>query len=95
MADGEPMKDYGVAKNAFPGIWKRIKMKYKIHFTLADGSEDVIILEGETIEEIQIKAGEEMKRRGADMNSAWSEETKWNHSGKVTALPALQSGRFI
>ena len=51
-------------------------MKYIIHYTIPylDGNEDTIEIEGDTIEEIQIKATEEMEKRGADMNSLWSEE---------------------
>jgi hypothetical protein len=51
-------------------------MKYKIYFTIPylDGNEDSMIIEGNTIEEIQIKAYDEAKKRGADLNSLWSEE---------------------
>lgn len=31
-------------------------MRYRIHYTLADGSEDSIVLSGDTIEEIREKA---------------------------------------
>ena len=49
-------------------------MKIKIYFELIDGSQDSIILEGETVEELQRKAAEEMKKR--NVLEAWSEEIR-------------------
>lgn len=50
-------------------------MKFKIHYSIKD-YEDFFIIEGGSIEEIQIKAHEEMIRRGLKegLNSLWSEE---------------------
>jgi len=47
-------------------------MKFRLHFTLQDDSHDFIIIEGETIEEIQKKAKVEKEKRNA--KDAWSEE---------------------
>lgn len=47
-------------------------MRYRTHYTLADGSEDSIVLSGDTIEEIREKAQSEIERRGA--TNPWSEE---------------------
>ncbi len=47
-------------------------MNFKIHFELADGTEDAIMVSGDTIEDIQRKAAVELERR--DGKNAWSEE---------------------
>lgn len=39
-------------------------MKFKIYFTRQSGSEDNVIIEGETVEEIREKAKEWIKSRG-------------------------------
>ena len=49
-------------------------MRFRIHFTLKDGSDDSVDLTGETIEEIQEMALAETSKRGAAY--AWSEEVK-------------------
>lgn len=48
-------------------------MTYRIHYRLSDGSEDSVIIEGETVEDIRAKADIELQKRGADTSSAWSE----------------------
>lgn len=59
-------------ENAF--VWKDPNMKYRIHYTLVDGSEDSFVIEGNSIEEIRDKATSELlNRNGRD---AWSEEIK-------------------
>lgn len=47
-------------------------MMYRIHYTLADGSEDSILILGGSIEGIRKRAAEEVENRGA--TNAWSEE---------------------
>ena len=49
-----------------------VEMTFVIHYTLADGTEDSIILTAETIEEIQQQAAVELVRRGGQ--DPWSEE---------------------
>lgn len=46
-------------------------MTYKVFFTLTNGETDSIVIEGESIEEIQEKAKSEIEKRGAI--DAWSE----------------------
>ncbi|MCK4240844.1 MAG: hypothetical protein KAX30_04415 [Candidatus Atribacteria bacterium] len=46
-------------------------MRFKINFLLKDDSEDNIIIEADTIEELQKIAQQETKKRGA--KDAWSE----------------------
>lgn len=47
-------------------------MRARIHYTLPDGSDDSLILEGDTVEEIREKADRELERRSA--TDPWSEE---------------------
>ncbi|MBT2484797.1 MULTISPECIES: hypothetical protein [unclassified Microbacterium] len=47
-------------------------MRYRIHYTLADGSEDSIVLAGDSIESIREQAAEELAKRGG--TNPWSEE---------------------
>lgn len=47
-------------------------MTYKIHFTLADGSEDSVVVSGETVDEIREAAQHELDKRGGF--DPWSEE---------------------
>ena len=47
-------------------------MTFKIHFDLPDGTEDSIVLSGETAEEIRDKAVAELWKRGG--KNPWSEE---------------------
>lgn len=47
-------------------------MMYRIHFTLADGSEDSILISGGAIEGIQKRAAEEVDKRGGV--NPWSEK---------------------
>lgn len=49
-------------------------MRYRIHFTRNDGSEDAIDLEGSTAEEIRRQADEAFALRGLDDPQPWSEE---------------------
>lgn len=44
----------------------------KIHFVLSDGTEDCIVVSGDTDEEIREKAEAELTKRGG--RDAWSEE---------------------
>lgn len=46
-------------------------MKIKIHYTLPNGEEDSLIIEGDTIEELQITARDEINKRNA--KNPWSE----------------------
>lgn len=47
-------------------------MKFRIHYTLPDGSEDSTVVSGETIAEIQLAAQESVTERcGSD---PWSEQ---------------------
>lgn len=47
-------------------------MMYRIHYTLADGSEDSMLISGGSIEGIQKRAAEEIDKRGAV--NPWSEK---------------------
>jgi hypothetical protein len=47
-------------------------MKFEINFTLPDGTEDSIVVEGDTIEEVQMKATQEVAVRGGI--NPWSRE---------------------
>lgn len=47
-------------------------MMYRIHYTLADGSEDSILISGGSIEGIRARAEEELAKRGG--TNPWSEE---------------------
>lgn len=49
---------------------------YKIHYTLKDGSEDWVLLRGETIKSIQEKASYHLLRVGGI--EPWSEEVPKN-----------------
>ena len=49
-------------------------MKYKINYN--GKYEDSIIIEGDNIEEIKVKANIEEKRRGWDTKYCWSEEVE-------------------
>jgi len=46
-------------------------MKARIHYTLPDGSDDQIDIEGETVEDIRASANRELEARGA--TDPWSE----------------------
>jgi hypothetical protein len=48
--------------------------RFRIHYEI-DDFEDSIIIEGETVREVQRKAHDELQRRGLDpeRNNAWSE----------------------
>ena len=54
-------------------------MRFKVYFTKAD-VEDYFIIEGESLEDVKIKAREELHKRGltVESNFVWSEEIKWN-----------------
>lgn len=45
---------------------------YRIHYTLSDGSEDSIVLSGETVDEIRERAQEAVAARGG--RDPWSEQ---------------------
>jgi hypothetical protein len=47
-------------------------MMYRIHFTLADGTEDSIVVSGGSIDAIRKRADEEISIRGG--RDPWSEE---------------------
>lgn len=47
-------------------------MKYRIHFTLPDGSDDFVVVSGSSIEAIRQRAREEVAERGG--RDAWSEQ---------------------
>ena len=49
-------------------------MKFMIGFDLANGYEDQIVVEGETIEQVRERAIEEVEKRGG--TNPWSEELK-------------------
>ena len=49
-------------------------MKFRIHFEHQDGTEDSIIVEGETIEELREQAGAELTKRNGE--NPWSEEVE-------------------
>jgi hypothetical protein len=49
-------------------------MRYRIHFTRNDGSDDSIDLEGETHEDIRRQADEAFALRALDDPQPWSEE---------------------
>ena len=49
-------------------------MTFRIHFTLADGSEDSILISGDTVEEIREKAEAAVLARGG--RDPWSEEVE-------------------
>lgn len=46
-------------------------MTYRIHFTLPDGTEDSIVLSGDTVEDIRAQADIEVARRSG--TNPWSE----------------------
>jgi len=47
-------------------------MKFRLHITLQDDSEDIVVIEGDTIEELREAARTQVRiRNGKD---AWSEE---------------------
>ena len=47
-------------------------MKYRIHFELPDGTEDAIVVEGASADDIRDKATAELIKRGG--RNPWSEE---------------------
>ena len=47
-------------------------MTFKIHFELSDGTEDSVIITGDTVDEIRTKADAELEKRGGA--DPWSEE---------------------
>lgn len=47
-------------------------MRYRIYFTLSDGSEDSVVVEGESVEELQEVAAYQVALRGG--SDPWSEE---------------------
>ncbi len=47
-------------------------MRFRIHYTWPDGGEDAIDVRGDTIEEIQSKAQQELAQRGG--TDPWSEQ---------------------
>jgi hypothetical protein len=49
-------------------------MKFKIYGEWANGEEDCLTIEGDTIEEIREKAEEETSRRG--WQNCWSEQVE-------------------
>jgi hypothetical protein len=51
-------------------------MKFRIHFELSDGTEDSIVVCGETVEDIRDKANAEVTKRTPHVADAWSEEIR-------------------
>lgn len=51
---------------------KEETMTYRIHFTWPNGDEDSFVVSGDTIEECQQKAHEELAKRSG--GNPWSEE---------------------
>lgn len=50
-------------------------MRFRIHFNLADGSEDSIVLSADSLKDIRRMAVDEMHHRGVNnIDDAWSEE---------------------
>jgi len=47
-------------------------MTFRIHYTLPDGSEDSITIEGDTLDDIRSRAALEVTRRNG--RDPWSEE---------------------
>jgi hypothetical protein len=47
-------------------------MKIKIHYTLPKGEEDSLVIEADTIEELQVIAKNEVEKRNA--KNPWSEK---------------------
>lgn len=47
-------------------------MKFRINYTLPNGAEDSIIIEGDDIEQMREQANQELSRRNA--TDPWSEE---------------------
>jgi hypothetical protein len=47
-------------------------MTFRIHYTLADGSEDSVVVSGDSIDEIREAATLEVEKRGG--SDPWSEE---------------------
>lgn len=47
-------------------------IKVRIHFTMPDGFEDSLVMQADTLEELQKQAADEIERRGAI--DPWSEE---------------------
>lgn len=54
-------------------------MRFRIHYEVG-GAEDSIVIDGETIEEIRIKAGHELHKRGGI--NPWAEEIKAHAEGR-------------
>ena len=49
-------------------------MIFEINYTLPDGSEDKVYIEGKTVEEIRAKAEAHLRRRGG--KDPWSREVR-------------------
>ena len=47
-------------------------MRFRIHFTYPDGTEDSVVIEGDDLEALQAQAKEEVKLRNG--SNPWSEE---------------------
>lgn len=47
-------------------------MKFRINYTLPDGSDDSVVISGDTTDEIREKADAELTKRGG--TDPWSEE---------------------
>jgi len=47
-------------------------MTFKIHFEYPDGTEDFVVVSGDTVDEIHVKAEAELAKRGG--GNPWSEE---------------------
>lgn len=52
--------------------FKDIDMKFRIHGEDATGNDDILVIEGDTIEELKVIAAQETEKRG--WVDFWSEE---------------------
>lgn len=49
-------------------------MKFRINFEHSSGDADSLVVSGATVEECQAEAEKELKSRGIDPETAWSQE---------------------
>jgi len=54
------------------GWFLEIDMRFRIHGTDATGSDDSLVIEGDTIEELKLTAAQETEKRG--WTDCWSEK---------------------
>ena len=51
-------------------------MKFIIHFSWPDGTDDSICIEGDTVDDVRERAKAAMLSRGINESTCWSEEVK-------------------